>query len=875
MNSIRAKLILIFIAAKAIPLVLLAALAWFAATNLAENVSTRISDMSGEMKGAITDIGETVTSESIKALDERSRDTIERLTTDTAQSLASFLYDRDRDILLAAGLVPSLDAYRAFIDKFSRPVSVHGKWVLKADGKGWEPEKIDKNPFAEVIARLEDNAEGYHYRRPEQNDHKTRIPLYAEMTFIDLDGQEKFKISSSGLLSEKLRNVANKTDTWLKAETYFDRLKVLKPGEIDVSRVIGEYLPSPLIGPYTPARAKKTGIAFEPEKAGYAGKENPVGKRFQGIVRWSTPVQRNGAVVGYVTLALDHTHVMEFSDYTVPTSQRYSSISDAGSGNYAFIWDYEGRNISHPRDYFIVGYDGETGELQIPWLAKEIYDQWQASGLPYHAFQKSAPIYLQQSRKKKPSIELKKQGLVALDCRYLNFAPQCAGWRNLTQDGGSGSFLIFWSGLWKLTTAATIPYFTGQYGDSPRGFGWVTFGANVDEFHRPAIVTKAKIEANVKDTETRLSELTRSLQALIESNTRNLLTELGMSTIIMVVLVILLAIWLAVMLAQRISILATGFQAFQDGAMETRLVKQSDDELGLLADAFNSMADRIQEGFHKLEKEIEVRREAEKDLKRSRDELEDRVTERTQELVIAKELAEQASRAKTDFLANMSHELRTPLNVIIGFSEVTSSQMYGPIGDQKYLEYSKDILNSSNHLLGLINDILDVAKAEAGTMNFDVSKVNFTDLVASCVHMLEGAAKARDLTFHTTYAEQPLVINADELRLKQVFINVVNNAIKYTPPGGKIEIQTRQDKAGHFVAVVEDSGIGIAQEDLTKIFTPFGQIESVYTRGVEGAGLGLPLSKKLIEAQGGTIMLESSKGEGTKVTIVLPADLSA
>ena len=337
---------------------------------------------------------------------------------------------------------------------------------------------------------------------------------------------------------------------------------------------------------------------------------------------------------------------------------------------------------------------------------------------------------------------------------------------------------------------------------------------------------------------------------------------------------ILLAIWLATLLSRRISTLTKGLHNFQLGDLETRFNNENNDEIGQLADAFNDMADRIQVGFQLLQEEIEERRMTERALEHSRDHLDDRVKERTEELMVAKEMAEDASIAKTDFLANMSHELRTPLNVIIGFSDVMARQMLGPITNPKYLEYIEDILNSSHHLLGLINDVLDVAKAESGTLTINNTVIDLTELVTSCAHMLDDVAKNKNLEIIGNYADHPLKICVDELRLKQVVINVLNNAIKYTPQEGTIKVSTRRNKEQHFVINIEDNGIGIEHDDIHRIFEPFGQVDSAYTRSIEGVGLGLPLSKKLIEAQGGTIMLESTIDKGTKVTIILPANLA-
>ncbi len=630
--SIRTKLVLIFIATKAFPLVLLAWIAWLAASELADNLGGRIDEMAASMRETVTEIGEGVTADSVAALDEKSRDSIERLTTDTAQSLARFLYDRDSDLLLATSLPIGEESYRAFLKNRFRSVSVHETWALADDGKRWEAISKKENSLNSVSAPLTENAANFHSRPKEHLTTKEQKPLYAEMTFVDPSGQEIIKITTSDMMDPQLQAVAIKENTWLKAESYFERLQNLKENEIDVSRVIGAYVPSSLIGPFTPERAESAGVPFSPEMSAYAGKENPVGQRFKGIVRWSTPVVRDNAIVGYVTLALDHQHIMEFTDHIVPTDERYTEISDAGSGNYAFLWDYEGRNISHPRDYFIVGYDPDTGDLAVPWLSQDVYDAWEKSGLSYSEFQKKAPVYRDQSREKKPSLALRNAGNIALDCRFLDFAPQCTGWRNLTQNGGSGSFVIFWSGLWKLSTAATIPYYTGQYKNSPRGFGWVTIGANVGEFHRPALETKASIDKKIAESDARLTMLNQSLLSLVLDNTKKLMVELSLSTLIMLVIVMLIAVWLATILAKRVSQINSGLSHFHAGDMNKRLTPSSGDEMGQLAESFNAMADRIQEGFHDLEIEVDERRRAEKNLKRAQDELEDRVLLRTQEL---------------------------------------------------------------------------------------------------------------------------------------------------------------------------------------------------------------------------------------------------
>ncbi len=196
---------------------------------------------------------------------------------------------------------------------------------------------------------------------------------------------------------------------------------------------------------------------------------------------------------------------MEFTDTFNPLSNHKElDISDASNGNYAFMWDYEGRNISHPRDYFIVGFDSRTGKRVPGWISKSLSEEFDNSyEKDLDKFLEKYPKFHEQSLSKKPNIkQLKEKGEIGLDCRYLNFAPQCKGWMELTQNGGYGSFIIFWSNVWKLTTAATIPYFSGQYKNSKRGFGFVTIGANVDEFHSAANKTKENIK-DVIDIQTK------------------------------------------------------------------------------------------------------------------------------------------------------------------------------------------------------------------------------------------------------------------------------------------------------------------------------------------------------------------------------------
>jgi len=599
--SLRDKLIGIFLLIKVIPLIVLAWFAWNEISNLASTLETHVNTMADTSAQTTTQVASLATSSSIRALDLRSREAIERLTTDTALRVAAFLKGRDKDIQLACLLPLNKKIYDKFLTTQKRTIILHDPWKMNDKGDAWIPAKPLPVPDQSVAARNKDNELDFHYRGQEISGREKKIPLYLEITFVDLLGKEQIKVTSSEILPNSLKDISQKNQTFCKTETYFTELKKLKPGEIYVSEVIGSYVNSHVIGPYTREKASQMGIDFKPELSGYAGKENPVGKKFQGLVRWAMPVVDKGKIKGYVTLALDHTHLMEFTDHIVPTEERYSSISDAASGNYAFMWDFKGRNISHPRDFFIVGYDPETGEPAMPWLEDKFYKNWEKSNLDMALFLNSLPEYKNQSHGKQSSKKLIQQGLVGLDCRYLNFAPQCDGWNNITQHGGSGSFVIHWSGLKKLTTAASIPYHTGQYGKSPRGFGFVTIGANVNEFHKPADITAKQIKDIEKKYIQAIEGQNRKNQEAILISLGETATRLTIYTGAMIIIVILIAILMASALTGKITTMIKGISRFQKGEMKYRLDIQSSDEMGKLGDAFNSMADSMENAITDLE----------------------------------------------------------------------------------------------------------------------------------------------------------------------------------------------------------------------------------------------------------------------------------
>lgn len=1075
--GVRAKLIVLFVAIKIIPLILLALVAWRQAQLLGDDLRGHTAEIVENACRALEESAKVAVSDTVLALDDRATLEIERLTTDTAMKVADFLYSIDNEILFAASLPTDEAIYRKYITGKVRNVVKPGEWVLAPDEQSW----VRKDSFEKkthIESSIDENSNRFSYTPPVPFAYEKK-PLFLEMTFIDLEGNEKIKVTTSPLVSPERKNVSLRQNTFIKAEDYFDELQSLNPGEIYVSEVIGAYVGSRVIGRYLPSTAQEAGIPFEPEKSAYAGQENPVGKKFEGLIRWATPVERNGKKIGYLTLALDHRHLMEFTDRLVPTSERYTELPDAFAGNYAFIWDYKGRSIVHPRHFSIAGYDPETGEPQVPWLEESIYEAWQESDKSYADFIGDQPVFFEQSNFKQPAAALTKAGLVGLDCRYLNFAPQCTGWFDLTKEGGSGSFVILWSGLWKLNTAGTIPYYTGRYGKSPRGFGFVAIGANVDDFHSPAMATEKELTNLLVVTDASLQDLSQKTNNSIAKNLLDTAASLTGATFVMSVVVIMVAIWLASIITRKVTYIVRGINRFQRGERDFRFNSKVKDEIGALADAFDDMADNLVDTESEslvitdLNRKIcyvskvglkyinltldEVRgkdywdisifppgseycpitalreeREAEvlyhshtgtylkgvASYLRSRDgtaigyivktsnltllvqekmeidkqralldtvftaspdliwykdendrfimvnprfaqianlspsefigktttevlpnesaivfyendkraskgksvyfsedkipfgdghievldvvrtplysrngkyagllgvardvsrrvEVEKTLRNTQGELREAVRAANAANASKSSFLARMSHEIRTPMNAIIGMGNIVARKLnLVPPPHEEIKEHVSQIELSSQHLLGIINDILDISKIEAGKIVLASEAFHVNEFIDSVKTIILPRCQEKNIAFTLHVKEDiPAFLVGDALRLRQVFINLLGNAVKFTPEGGQVtfalECLERVNAMAHMRFTISDSGIGIDKEVRDKLFMPFEQGDVSIANTYGGTGLGLAISKNIIDLLDGVIEVASGESSGTTFTISL------
>jgi signal transduction histidine kinase len=308
------------------------------------------------------------------------------------------------------------------------------------------------------------------------------------------------------------------------------------------------------------------------------------------------------------------------------------------------------------------------------------------------------------------------------------------------------------------------------------------------------------------------------------------------------------------------------------GDLSKRAEISSSDEIGNLAEAFNSMTGQLRQTLEGLEQQVAARKLAEEALRKTNEELELRVQQRTAELSKAKEAAEQANQVKSMFLATMSHELRTPLNAILNFTQFVSSGMLGPVNAEQIDALDKTV-SSAEHLLNLINDVLDISKIEAGSLElFIEDNISLKEELTTVVETAQGLLTGKSVEIVSDFDENLPLMRGDKQRIRQIMLNLVSNACKFTEKGS-IKVSAHQQDQ-QIVLAVKDTGPGIPPEDQETIFQSFRQSHAGLRQG-KGTGLGLPISRRLAEAHGGRLWMESVPGEGATFHVSLPITSAA
>lgn len=352
-------------------------------------------------------------------------------------------------------------------------------------------------------------------------------------------------------------------------------------------------------------------------------------------------------------------------------------------------------------------------------------------------------------------------------------------------------------------------------------------------------------------------------------------------TLISLCVMLLAAKYVAAHITRPILLAISMAEKIRRGERELNLrpewLRDKGNETTVLLSTFQQMAAELARGEEKrknyliqLKEEHRRQQQMAKKLQLMNQELEEKVIARTQDLQQAFRALKKADEVKSQFLANMSHELRTPLNSIICSAEVIKDKLFGPLSE-KQERYVQTIWNSGTHLLQLINDILDICKIEAGKMQLSLSQFAITDVVENCFNVVKSLAYRKNIDVAIVIEPSCFVMSADAKKLRQILYNLLSNAIKFTPEGGRVELGVVQhDPVVRFS--VRDNGIGIREEDKERVFQEFEQVDSSYARQYEGTGLGLSLTKKLVEMHGGEIYLTSKLGVGTEIIFTIPVD---
>ncbi|MDN5105595.1 HAMP domain-containing sensor histidine kinase [Aliarcobacter butzleri] len=850
--SIKIKLIIIFILIKIIPLLFVSYIAYEGILKLEQYLNKSTNFLYNQSKEVISNTANASIEDSIKILDKKSQESLEKLSNEIALNIANFLYERDRDLIFLSKLELNQKVLDSFFEAKTKEITIHDEYYYDNETNSYKTkEEIKEVERDKKTANLKDNEKEFNYIDP--IDFKTKnIPIYKEISFFDLQGNEKYKVST---INNQKVNVSDSKNTFIKAEKYFDEIQKLNKNQIYVSDVIGEYIGTKVIGLFTKDKAQKSGIEFEPEKYGYAGIENPLGKRFEGIIRFITPVYKNDEKIGYISLALDHRHLQEFTDTVNPTNSNLKqNITDASLGNYAFIWDYEGKSIVHPRHYSIFGYDKNTGEKVMPWLSLDVAEKFYSSNQNINDFLKNYPKFEEQSLQKKPNLkQLKEDGNVGLDCRYLNFAPQCEGWMQLTQNGGYGSFIINWSNVWKLTTAATIPYYTGKYGNSKRGFGFVSIGASVDDFHAAANETKEEV-TKILDSQTQIiSKIMDENKFEIKDSIRALINELSTVTFAMIVLVIIIALFMSSYLSKKIDDILIGTKKFANNELDYRIKVTSTDEIGQLENSFNEMAGKI-EKLISQEKKLNT-------------ELEEKVIVETSKQKEQEQLLIQQTRlaAMGEMIGNIAHQWRQPLNALgLILQNLKFSYEIGEL-DEKMIDKSvKKATMLTENMSKTIDDFRNFFRPNKAKENFKINEG-----ITKAVELIESTFEHNNIKLEKDFVSSEIEFFGFANEFSQVILNLLTNA-KDAVLENKIEnpliiIQTKIDDEYIYISI-KDNGLGIKDEIINKIFEPY------FTTKDEGkgTGIGLYMSKIIIENNMNGKIEVKNEQNGANVIIKLP-----